>query len=401
MKVDKKVEKNACVVSLTVKAEPDEIKDACKKVLNAFVRNGSIPGFRPGKAPVEVVKNKFAAEIKQETQGECFRMLYPKALEEAGLNPVAMEGVTEATLAPETGFSFTVIVEVRPEYKLPKYKGISIKPGDTAVSEEAVTKQIEDFRKAFAKFEDAKEGDAISEGDFVQFDYDGTLKGKPLAEVVADVPAVCGAKGYWTQLEEGRFLPEILEALKGLKVGDETTAKVKFAKDNAPEPLKGKTCEYALKVLAFRKRQLPDDAKFVEDAKAESMEKLRADTRARLEKQAADAEAANRKNQAIEALVKKADFDVPPSLVQRQTEAYLSQLAQQMQYAGVTSDYIEQHREEILKDATERATTQVRLSYVLLDIADAEKIEVDEKDEAKRDQARAEKTLDFVLANAK
>ncbi len=131
------------------------------------------------------------------------------------------------------------------------------------------------------------------------------------------------------------------------------------------------------------------------------MDKLRADIRERLEKQATEAEVENRKNQAIELLLKKTDFDVPPSLVQRQTEAFLGQLAQQMQYAGVTSDYIEQNREKILKDATDRAEKQVRLSYILLDIADAEKIEVDEKDENKKDQARAEKTLDFVLAQAK
>ena len=72
-----------------------------------------------------------------------------------------------------------------------------------------------------------------------------------------------------------------------------------------------------------------------------------------------------------------------------------------MQYAGVTNEYIEQNRENILKDAGERAEKQVRLSYILLDIADAEKIEVDEKDENKKDQARAEKTLDFILEQAK
>ena len=135
--------------------------------------------------------------------------------------------------------------------------------------------------------------------------------------------------------------------------------------------------------------------------KSESMDKIRADIRERLEKQAAEAEVENRRNQAIELLLKKADFDVPPTLVQRQAEAYLGRLAQQMQYAGVTSEYIEQNREKILKDATEQAEKQVRLSYLLLDIADAEKIEVEEKDENKKDQARAEKTLDFILSEAK
>ena len=174
-----------------------------------------------------------------------------------------------------------------------------------------------------------------------------------------------------------------------------------FPSENAPDALKGKKAAYELKVTMFRKRILPDDAGLVESAKAESMEKLRSDIRERLEKQAAEAEVERRRNQAIELLLKKVDFDVPPSLVQRQAEAYLGQLAQQMQYAGVTGEYIEQNREKILKDAQEHAERQVRLSYMLLDIADAEKIEVDEKDENKKDQARAEKTLEFILGEAK
>jgi trigger factor len=187
-----------------------------------------------------------------------------------------------------------------------------------------------------------------------------------------------------------------------MKAGEEKAeVKVKFAKEAAPEPLKGKKAVYELKVTMIRKCALPDDAGLVEAMKSESMDKIRADIRERLEKQAAEAEVENRRNQAIELLLKKADFDVPPSLVQRQAEAYLGRLAQQMQYAGVTSEYIEQNREKILKDATEQAEKQVRLSYLLLDIADAEKIEVEEKDENKKDQARAEKTLDFILAEAK
>ena len=402
MTVDQKAEKNPCVINLTVKAGADEIKGEAKKVLNEFVREAQVPGFRKGKVPVEIIRRNFAAELKRETEGACFRAFYPKAVDESGLKVIALEGVTEMKLDEATGMEFTALVEIRPEYKLPKYKGLSIKEGDAKVEDSAVDSQLESMRKMFAKYEDAKEGDTVSDGDFVQFDYSGTLDGQPLSEIVPDQKAICEATGFWTQVEEGRFLPEILEALKGMKAGDgKDGVKVKFPKEAAPEPLKGKKAAYDLKVTMIRKCALPDDAALVESMKSESMDKIRADIRERLEKQASEAELENRRNQAIELLLKKADFDVPPSLVQRQAEAYLGRLAQQMQYAGVTSEYIEQNREKILKDATEQAEKQVRLSYLLLDIADAEKIEVEEKDENKKDQARAEKTLDFILAEAK
>ena len=402
MTVDQKAEKNPCVINLTVKAGADEIKGEMKKVLNEFVREAQVPGFRKGKVPVEIIRKNFAAEIKRETEGACFRAFYPKAVEESGLKVIALEGVTEMKLDEADGMEFTAVVEIRPEYKLPKYKGLAIKAGDTKVEDSAVESQVESMRKMFAKYEDGKEGDVVADGDFVQFDYKGTLDGQPLSEIVPEQKAICEATGFWTQVEEGRFLPEILETLKGMKAGEEKKAvKVKFPKDAAPEPLKGKKAEYDLKVTMIRKCKLLDDAGLVESMKSESMDKIRSDIRDRLEKQAVEMELENRRNQAIELLLKKADFDVPPTLVQRQAEAYLGRLAQQMQYAGVTNEYIEQNREKILKEANEQAEKQIRLSYILLDIAEAEKIEVEEKDENKKDQARAEKTLDFILAEAK
>ena len=429
-------ESSPCVMALSVKAEADETKAPYQKVLNVFMREASIPGFRKGKVPLNIIKQKFQKEIAQECQQACFSEFYPKALKESGLDAVNLQNVTDVLFTPETGFSCTALVEVKPTFDLPKYKKLAIKAGDTTVTDEQVTERLESFRKAFAKFEDAKEVDAIAEGDFVQFDYAGALDDKaktPLAEVAPDQKAVCGATGFWTQLEEGRFLPEILDALKGMKVGEtKDDVKVKFPKDNAPEALKGKKCVYTVTVKGFRRRTLPDDATFAADAKAESLDALRAQIREQMEKDAAAAELENRKGQAIELLLKKADFAVPPSLVQRQIQSYLQDLAQRAQYSGMSADYIEQNRDKILADAEANAVRQVRLSYILLGIAKAENIEATDADvnaglekmaagsngkttaadllkqlqehdqvDLYKEQLRAEKAIDLILSEAK
>lgn len=429
-------ESSPCVMALSVKAEADETKAPYQKVLNVFMREASIPGFRKGKVPLNIIKQKFQQEIAHECQQACFSEFYPKALKESGLDAVNLQNVTDVLFTPETGFSCTALVEVKPTFDLPKYKKLAIKAGDATVTDEQVTERVESFRKAFAKFEDAKEGDAIAEGDFVQFDYAGALDDKaktPLAEVAPDQKAVCGATGFWTQLEEGRFLPEILDALKGMKVGEtKDDVKVKFPKDNAPEALKGKKCVYTVTVKGFRRRTLPDDATFAADAKAESLDALRAQIREQMEKDAAAAELENRKGQAIELLLKKADFAVPPSLVQRQIQSYLQDLAQRAQYSGMSADYIEQNRDKILADAEANAVRQVRLSYILLGIAKAENIEATDADvnaglekmaagsngktaaadllkqlqehdqvDLYKEQLRAEKAIDLILSEAK
>lgn len=432
MKIDKK-EKEPCVVELSVSADAEEIKDDYKAVFNMFLRNGVIPGFRKGKAPADIIKRKFQSEITEEAIQTCFRKLYPVAAKDSGLDIVNLQGLSEAILTPETGFKFTAVVEVAPEFDLPKYKKLAIKKNEVSVTDEQVTERIESYRAAFAKYEDAKEDSVVGDGDFVNFDYKGTLKGQPLSEIVPDQKAVCEAEGFWTQVEEGRFLPEVLAALKGMKSGESKTGvKVKFPKDAAPEPLRGKTCEYDITLKSFRTRVLPDDKAFLEAAKFDSIEAVRKQFREDMEKAADAEELENRRNQAIELLLKKADFGVPPCLVRQQTERFLRDFAQRAQYSGLPADYFEKNRDSILADADNNAVRQVRISYILAAIADKEDIKIGEEDIAKslekmaessnrevtaedlrkqleandqmggyKEQLRAEKALDLVLSEAK
>ena len=231
----------------------------------------------------------------------------------------------------------------------------------------------------------------------------GKIDGQPIAEAMPELKSLGEAEGAWVQVaDDGRFPPELVAALEGMKAGDEKDGvTVKFSETAAPDALKGKEAAFSIKAKMLRKQSMPDDAKLVESARAESMEKLRAGIRERLEKRATDEELARRREQAIDLLLKKTDFAVPPTMVQRQTEVNLGQIAQQMQYAGVSGEYIEKNRESIIRNASDQAEKQVRLYYILHDIAEAENLVSDEKDEAKKDHSLSEKALELVLAEAK
>ena len=390
MKVEKKSGEK-CTVKLMVSAEAAEVADIYKTVVNKYVRNVRIPGFRPGKAPLQIVKQHFGDDIAGDAKGACFRKFYPEALKETGVEAIGVVDVTDMLFTPETGVSFTAVVEVRPEFKLPKYKKLSIDKLDVKVTDKQLDDRIEGLRKAYAKYEDAKEGAAVAEGDFVQIDYSGTVDGKPVLEVAPEAKAVAGATGFWLQVEEGRFLPELLDALKGMKAGEEKAGvKVAFPKDAAPEALKGKKAEYTLAVKALRSRILPDDEAFVKDAGAESMEKLREDIRAKMLADETQAEENRRREYAIDLLLKKADFDVPESQVRSETAQNLERFSRQAQYSGLDAEYFKTQRDQILAQAETQAVNQVRLSYILDAIADEEKIEVPEEDVAARIAAIAE-----------
>ena len=388
----KKLDK--CQVQLTVTLDADEAKACVKEVEKAFVRDARLPGFRPGKAPIELIRKHFNADIQSETVGAMVRRHYHDAVKAEGLDEVALVNVRDTSCTAEGG-AFTAVVEVKPTFKLPAYKGLKIAPANVKVEDAEVAAQVERLRAMYAKYEDAKEGEAADDGDFVQIDYSGTVDGKPILEIAPDAKIVASGTGFWTQIEEGRFLPEILEAVKGMKAGEtKDGVKAKFDAGAAPEPLKGKKAVYTVTLKAFRRRIMPTDAEFAEKAKAASVEELAKNIRESLEKQRIQQETARRENDAVEAILKKADFDVPESMVRRGMDSYLEQLGQRAQYAGLSADYIKENQEKILADAREYATKQVRMWYIIDEIAKAEKIEA-------KDEERGAKVLEFVLANAK
>ena len=393
MKTDtKKLDK--CQVELNVTLDAEEMKAIVKDVEKAFVREAKLPGFRPGKVPLELIRKKFAQGLKQETERAMFQKNIGEAIKAEQLEEIAIADVKDMKFDAEGG-SFTAVVEVKPTFKVPTYKGLKIAAANVTVGDDAVNEQVARLRTAYAKFEDAKDGETVQDGDFVQIDYKGTVDGKAIIELAPEAKIVDSGTGFWTQVEEGRFLPEILDAVKGMKAGEKKEGiKAKFDKDAAPESLKGKKAVYELTLKSFRRRVLPTDAEFVEKAKAESLEKLVATVREQMQKHATEQEEARRENEAVELLLKKADSDVPGSQVNRAMDGYLQQLAQRAQYSGLPADYFEKNRDKILKDAQDAAEKQVRLWYVIEAIAAEEKLEA-------KDDERGKKVVELILANAK
>lgn len=393
MKTAKKSLEN-CQVEIKVELDAAEIVGIIKDVEKAFMREAQLPGFRKGKIPLQIIRKEFANGLKQEIERAMFQKKYAEAAKAEGVEPISLSDVKDISYTNDGG-AFTAIVEVRPEFKLPTYKGLKVEFKDAKVEDSTVSEQVERLRAAYAKFEDAKEGEMVSQGDYVQFDYTGMVGKKSILEINPEAKIVGEGKGFWTQVDEGRFLPEILDALKGMKIGEtKSDIKVKFDKASAPEGLKGEKAAYTITLKAFRHQILPTDAEFAERAKAESYEKLVADTRATLEKRAIEQESIRRENEAIELLMKKVNFEVPQSQVRRAMDGYLQELAQRAQYSGLGAEYFEKNRDKIMKDAEETATKQVRLWYVLDAIAKEEKIEA-------KDEERGKKVMEFILANAK
>ncbi len=383
-----------CKVKVIVKAEADETRKEYGEVMNAFIREGRVPGFRPGKAPREIIKREFHKQITEEVQQRLFRALYRTALEQAGVKMVALLDVNDMLFSPETGITFTMTVDTAPELSLPKYKKIPVTFEDPAVTEEQVDDQIDRLRKAFAKFEEATPEHVIASGDLVSIDFVGLVDGQPVHALDEAAKPISEGTGFWLQIEEGRFIPEVLDALVGMKAGDAKEVKFKFAKDHPIETLRGKKAVYNVTIKSVRMRLPTQDAELLAQVKLESLDELRDQTRTRMLESAVQAEKLRREQTVIEFLLKKADFDLPESQVSEEINNTLDRMMNEAQYRGLTREDLEKNREEIIENAAATAKRQLRLRYLLGRIAEQEGItvsdsEVDAKIQALADEYRS------------
>ena len=383
---------SGCRVQLNVSLDASETGEIVKGVEKVYLRNARIPGFRPGKAPIEIVRRSFDVEMARDMKERAITTKLPDAVKAEDLDFVDIVEVKDVTCSPEGG-SFTAVVDLKPQFKLPTYKGLKISHNDVAVQDATVDKYVEEMRDMHSTYVDAAEGDVVGEGDYVQIDYSGTVDGKPILEVAPEATMVASAKGYWVRVREGYFLAEILDALKGMKAGETKSGiKAQFDKKAAPEGLGGKKALYDVTVKTLRRRVLPDDAKLAETMKAESFDKFKADLRANLEKRAAAEERARREDEAYNLLLKKVDFPLPESVVERQRDSILADFAKRA--GNIDAAALNEQRDRLMGEMTAEAERQVRFFYLAEAIAKEEKIEC-------KPEECGRKVIDFVLDNAK
>ncbi|MBP5320417.1 MAG: trigger factor [Kiritimatiellae bacterium] len=374
-----------CKVKLLIKAEADETRKEYEDVVKIFEKQGRVPGFRPGKVPRAVILRSFQKGIKEEVTSRLIRTFYKQAVDEQKLKISAIVNVGDVLFTPETGITFTMVCDVKPEFEVPKYTKLPITFEEPAVTDDQIQEQIQHLRKAFAKFEDAGEGYKIVDGDLVCMDFTGTIDGKPIGEVEPKAAPLSAATDFWLQVEEDRFVPEVVDAIKGMSVGEKTEVKAKFPKEHPLPGLAGKKALYTVEIKKIRQCVFPTDEELLKQMKVESMEKLIESRRASMLESAIQAEKQRREQSVIETLLKKTgEFDLPDAEVNEEVRLTLDRILGQAQYRGLTREDLEKNRESIIASATTIAKTQLRSRYVLTAIAEAEKITATEEEQNAR-----------------
>ncbi len=365
----------ACRVKLSVRAEASETRPDYEKIVGEYIQHGRLSGFRPGKAPRAIVESRYRSEIAADVRSNLIRKFYHEAVKETSLVPVAVLDVTDVLFSPETGISFVALVDVAPEFKLPKYKKIPLQVVTPAVPEEQVNAQLERFRDMLAKMEDGHDQPA-ARNDFVQIDFTAACDGRPLQEVVPESAALATGTDFLLQVAEPERIPGLGVALEGAKKGDEKSVTVSFGTDFHVEPLRGKSAVYQVRVKAVRQRILPTDEVVCQRAGFASLDDMRAQIRKNMLASAEQQEVARQQKEVVEFLLKRTEFDLPESVVSEETNHTVRAMMRDVIERGGTREDLAKNRDSILETATTASKDRVRLRYILARIAEEEKITV-------------------------
>jgi trigger factor len=367
---------------LTVTLDQSEVDAEYKTLVGEFAKQVNLPGFRPGKAPVQMVEKRFAKELKEEFKGRVVSKAYRKGLEDSKLDVISIVDVSEGEFAPGVSAEVKVTVDIRPTITLPTYTGIATEIAATEPSDDEINKVIEGLRSERADFKVAER--PAAKGDYVKFGYTGTLDGKPLTEVVGDKAIYAAAPQTWEEVEganEG-LLPGMAQQLAGVKAGDKKDVTLTFPADFAAVPaLAGKQVVYSIDVQEVRERALPPlDEAFFKANQVENLEGLQAQVKQSLAMRKDYENRAAQRRQITDALIAQANFPVPESLVASERDGVLRQFIEENMRRGVPQEEFEKNKKELFDSASKAAVSRVKVQLILAKIAEAEKITVDEND---------------------
>lgn len=386
---DKKVDD--CRVKMVIAAPAEETQGDYNRIADIYKRKAQIRGFRPGKAPLSIIEKFYGKELAADVRATLVRKFLDEAVTQEKLDVVAHVNIADVIFSTASGITFTAEVDVRPEFKLPKYQKLPIKTKEIAIEDETVAKQIEGLRSSMSPRQDSTE--PIAEADMVQIDFASKCTGdKTLVEVVPEAARYSEGKGQWVLVSaEDDFIPGLNKALTGKKVGDQFTFDARFLKAFSFEPLRGQRAKYDVTVKAVRRSTPLEDKDLVEKTGLKSMDELRDAIRKHMTEEATAAEDAAIREQITNILAKKADFELPKSIVGMIMERKLDQVIRQAtQGQQDPKAYAEAHAEELQKQAQEAAERQVRLDYIFAEIAKEQKIEITEAEVQKEIEAAAQ-----------
>ncbi len=362
----------SCRRELELEIPVEEVSKSSEKVAKEFAKVARVPGFRPGKAPISLIKRRFAEEIKSEVLQNLVPETVEKAVAEQKLSPISQPQVDKLEFNEGQPVKFRASFDVLPEFALAGYKNLEIELPEMTITDEDVSKALAETQQRAAAFAPV-EGRAVENGDFVQVKLHGTPEGGGEPLQAESVLCHVGAEETMEPFNEN---------LRGANVGDHKDFDVNYPADYPDAKLAGKLFHYSVDVLGVKTKKLPElNDEFAKDVSdATSLDELKSKIRESLEHERDHRQKDLQREKIIGELVKLHDFPVPESLVEHQMDVRLERVVRSLAQQGVDPRAVNVDWVSLRRRQEERAKEDVKAELVIDRIATEEKIEVTDEE---------------------
>jgi trigger factor len=368
---------------MRVEIEAQKVDETFDAITKDFQRQAAFPGFRPGKAPREVVLRKYGKDIQDEVKRKLISDSYKQAVEDQKLDVLGYPDIEEIQFIRGQPLQFAATIETAPEFDLPECRGLPVKREARSVTDQDVERALEALRQPRATFKTVER--PIQTGDIAVVNYTGTCEGKPIIAIAPTAQGLTERKNFWVDVPSNSFIPGFAEQLIGAKGGDKRTVAVDFPADFVTPQLAGKKASYEVEIVEVKEKVLPAiDEAFAKAYGAESLEHLRAGVRRDLENELNYKQKRVIRDQLVRALLDRVHFELPESSVAKETRHVVYNLVQENAKRGVSRQAIEQHKEQIYSAAAKDAKERVKAAFLMQKIAEKEDIKVSQEEIAQR-----------------
>ena len=359
-----KLEKN--MAKLTIEVPAEEVEKALQSAFMKIKNRISVPGFRKGKVPRQMIEKMYGPDIfYEDAVNEMLPDAYEKAVEECGEDIVSSPEIDVVQIKKGEPFIFMAEVALKPEVRLGKYKGIKLEKFDRNVTDEEVDEEINRERERNARNIEVTDR-PVKDGDMTVLDFEGFVDGK--------------GENYDLTIGSGAFIPGFEEQLVGAEIGKEVEVNVTFPEDYQAEDLQGKAAVFKCTVKEIKEKELPelDDEFASEVSEFDTLEEYKADIKAKITERK-EREVNNAKEeQVLEAIINDSDMEIPEAMLLTQQKQMVDEFAQRIQMQGITIEQYYQmtgnSRDKMIEQVRPQAERRIKTRLVLEAIVKAENI---------------------------
>ena len=367
------------MVKLTVTVPADDFSKALTQAYNRNKKNISIPGFRKGHAPQQLIEKMYGTGVFYEDAANILiPQTYPDEAESTGLEIVSRPEFDIEQIEKGKDFIYTATAAVKPAVELGAYEGIEVKKQDVTVTDEDVDAEIKKEQEKNSRLVDAEEGAAVENGDTINLDYSGSIDGVKFDGGTAE--------GQTLVIGSNTFIPGFEDQLVGVKAGEEKDVKVTFPAEYHAKELAGKDAVFACKVNKIQKKELPElNDEFAQDvSEFDTMDEYRESVKSNLVSDKEKAAKNAKTNEAVDKLIESSKMDIPDAMVASQAEQMYEDFARRLQSQGIPIDMYLQYQgsteAKFKEDIKPQALKQIQERLVLEAVAEKADIKISDED---------------------